>query len=224
MIRKAILWLGIFGALGFALIAVADAGAQQGSDGPVRNFIGRVAEKLGVSEDELSNAVKEVELEMIDEALAEGRITEEQAAEMRQRVESGELRFPGGGPRHHPGRCLVAHQLVEETARILGIEEAAVIDALQDGQSLAQIAEANGMGAEEYKAALTEAAKAKFAQAVENGRITQERADQMLAKFTENLDRIINHEPDADGPRPCRRLFRDGDDVEPSPEAEGTRL
>jgi hypothetical protein len=222
--KKMLLWVGVFGALAVALLAVAGAGAQEGEEGPVRNFLGRVAEKLGVSEEQLETAVKDVELEMIDEALAEGRITEEQAAKMRERVESGELRFPGG-PRPHHGRCLVAHQLVEETARILGIEVSEVIDALDDGQSLAQIATANGMSVDEYKAELTAAVDAKLGQAVENGRITQERADQMLAKFSENLDDIVNHAPDEDGPRPCRRFFRHGDEEdEATPEAEGTRL
>jgi hypothetical protein len=191
----------------------------------VRNFLGRVAEKLGVSEEQLKTAVQDVELEMIDEALAEGRITEEQAAKMRERVENGELRFPGR-PGHHPGRCLVAHNLVEETARILGIEGREVIAALEDGKSLAEIAQEHGMSVDEYKTALTSAVEAKLAQAVENGRITQERADEMLAKFNENLDRIINHKLDEDGPRPCRgpRPDRDGPANEPSPDAEGTGL
>jgi hypothetical protein len=224
--KKVLLILAAVGALGVGLIAVASAGAQEGEDdGPFRNFLGRVAEKLGISEDELRTAVQDVELEMIDEALADGRITEEQADRMRERVESGDLRFPGRPGGHH-GRCIVAYHLVEETARILGIEESEVIDALKDGQSLAQIAEAHGMSVDEYKAELTNATGEKLAQAVENGRITQERADEMLAKFTENIDRIINHVPDPDGPRPCRGPRPDGDAPanEPSPDAEGTGL
>jgi hypothetical protein len=218
-----LLALGILGALSVGLIAVAGAGAQEGEDGPFRNFLGRVAEKLGVSEEELTTAVQDVELEMIDEALAEGRINEEQAEKMRERVENGELRFPGGGPRPQHGRCLVAHHLVEETAQILGIEVREVIGALEDGQSLAQIAEANGMAVDDYKAALTAAVQAKLAEAVENGRITQERADAMIEKFNETVDRIINHVPDDDGPRPCRPHFRDGDGPanEPEGDAEG---
>jgi hypothetical protein len=230
--KKALLILGAFGALGFGLIAVAGAGAQEGEEGPVRNFIGRVAEKLGVSEDQLTTAVKDVKLEMIDEALADGRITEEQAAEMRERVENGKLRFPGGpghrpdGERPHRARCLVAHNLVEMTARILGVEEQAVIDALKDGKSLAQIAEENGMGVDEYKAAVTEAVQAKLAAAAEAGRITRERADKMLANFTETLDRMINHVPDPDGPRPCRNHRPDDERPanEPTLEPEGTGL
>jgi hypothetical protein len=219
--KKMLLILAAFGALGFGLIAVAGAGAQEGEDVPVRNFLGRVAEKLDVSEEELGTAVKDVELEMIDEALAEGRISEEQAAEMRERVANGELRFPGR-PGHH-GRCLVAHQLVEETARILEIEPREVIAALEEGKGLAEIAQEHGMSVDEYKAELTAAVEAKLAGAVENGRITQEQADEMLEKFTQNFDRIINHHIDEDGPRPCRgpRPDRDVPANEESPEARG---
>jgi hypothetical protein len=115
---------------------------------------------------------------------------------------------------------------VAETAEVLGIEVDDVVEGLEDGKSLAQIAEEHGVSAEEYKTALTDAVEDKLADAVANGRITQERADEMLAKFTENADRIINHVPDEDGPRPCRRMVRGGVDPAnvPSQEAEGRGL
>jgi len=201
--KKLLLVLAATAALGVGLMAVAVAGAQEGEeDGPVQNFVGRLAEKLGISEDELTTAVKDVELEMVDQALAEGRITEEQAAQMRERIENGELRFPG--PRHHGDRCELGGRFVRMTAEILGIEPQAVIDGLQGGKSLAQIAEENGLGVDEYKAALTAAVEDNLAEKVEEGYITQEQADRMLANFNENVDRIINHEPEPGRPGPCR--------------------
>ena len=219
MMKKGLLILGAVAALGVALFAVAGARAQEGEDeGPVRNFVGRLAEKLGISEDDLTTAVKEVELKMIDEALAEGRITEEQAAEMRERVESGELRFPGRG--HQGARCFLAGRMVDLSAEVLGVERSEIIDGLQDGRSLAQIAEDHGMGVDEFKAEVTGAVESNLAEKVEEGYITQERAERMLERFTNNLDRIINHVPDRDGPGPCPGPRPDGGDDE----IEGTSL
>jgi hypothetical protein len=219
MMKKGLLILGGVTALGVALFAVAGARAQEGEDeGPVRDFVGRLAEKLGISEDELTTAVKEVELEMIDEALADGRITEEQAAEMRERVASGELRFPGRG---HPGaRCFLAGRIVDVSAEVLGIERSEVIDGLQDGQSLAQIAEGHGISVDEFKAELTGTVESNLAEKVEEGYVTQERADRMLGRFTNNLDRVINHVPDGDVPGRCPGPRPDGG----GDEIEGTSL
>jgi len=207
-VKKLLLVLAAVAALGVGLIAVAAAGAQEGDDGPVPNFLGRVAEKLGITEDELTAAVKDVRLEIVDERLAAGEITEEEAAAIRERVESGEAGLhPGGpGPRH----CRVGGHLVALTARVLGIEAQDVMVGLQQGKSFVEIAEENGMGAAEYKAALIGAVEAKLAELVEQGRITEEQAREKLARFTEYLDKIINHHPEPGQAAQCRHHRPDG--------------
>jgi len=240
--KKLLLPFAAVAVLTAALFAVAGAGAQEGAGAtPVQTFVGKLAAKLGISEDQLSTAVKDVELEMVDEALADGRITEEQAAEMRDRIENGDLRFPGGhGPRPdgRPSgrghRCEVAGRFVYLTAEVLGIEESAVIDGLQDGKSLVTIAGENGMDADAFKAALTAEVEEHLAAKVADGTLSQEEADRMLANFNGNVDRIINHVPDPDQAGPCRgqtptRLGGDhrggpGANMEPAPEAEGAGL
>jgi membrane-bound lytic murein transglycosylase B len=224
--KKLLLPIAAVAALAVALFAVASVGAQEGTDGtPVQTFVGKLAAKLGISEDQLATAVKDVELEMVDEALAEGRITEEQAAEMRDRIENGELRFPGGrGPHGHV--CAAGGRFVYATAEVLGIEESAVIDGLQAGKSLVTIAGENGMGADEFKAALTAEVEEHLAEKVAAGTITQAQADRMLAKFNENVDRVVNFTPDASGEGACRGPRPGGfaPDGAPTPEAEGTGL
>lgn len=200
---KLLLPITAVAAISVTLFAVAAAGAQEGEDaGPVQTFVSRLAGKLGVSEDQLTTAVKDVELEMVDEALAEGRITQEQADRMRERIENGDLRFPGG-PGPHPSACVVAGRYVYLTAEALGIEESAVIGGLKEGKSLVQIAADNGMRVDEFKAALTAQVEEHLAEKVADGDITEEQADRMLAMFNENVDRVINHVPDADA-HPCR--------------------
>ena len=75
---------------------------------------------------------------------------------------------------------------------------------LQQGKSFVEIAAENGMGEDEYKTALTEAFETKLAELVEQGRITEEQAREKLARFTEYLDEIINHNPEPGQAAQCR--------------------
>ncbi len=61
-----------------------------------------LAEELGVSEDDLTDARKAEMTQRLDQAVEDGAITEEQADEMRDKIESGEAGpgGPGGGPGH----------------------------------------------------------------------------------------------------------------------------
>ncbi len=81
--------------------------------------------------------------------------------------------------------------LVGVTAEVTGLSVDEVIAALQEGKSLAQIAEAAGVEpAEIVEAAIAPRAEA-LAQAVANGWITQEQADWMLGQMREHLrDRL----------------------------------
>ena len=58
-----------------------------------------LAEELGVSVDDLAEARKAEMTQRLDQAVEDGAITEEQADEMRAKIESGELP-PPGGPGH----------------------------------------------------------------------------------------------------------------------------
>ncbi len=64
--KRVLLILGAVAALAVGLIAVAGAGAQEGpASGRVGDFVTRLADRLGISEDELTSAVKDVEIEVL---------------------------------------------------------------------------------------------------------------------------------------------------------------
>ncbi len=139
--KKVLLVLAAVLTLSVGVIAVVGAGAQEGTGD--RSFLGRVAEKLGISEDQLTTAVKDSQTDIINEKLAAGEITQEQADRMKQRIAEGDVHF-GDGLRHgHRGGghwCSIGGRLVEETATILGVEPSVVADGLQSGKSLAEVA------------------------------------------------------------------------------------
>src|SRR3972149_1904057 len=90
-------------AIAVVLVGGAVTSAQEG-DGPVGTFISKLAGKLGISEEQLRTAVKDTETEMIDEALAGGKITQEHADSLKEPVQEGDLRVPAGAARPLPSR------------------------------------------------------------------------------------------------------------------------
>lgn len=183
-----------------SLAAVAATGAAaDGADGPFSGFLGKVAEKLGVSQEQLETAIQEVQLETIDEAVAEGRITEEQADKLRERSEDGVRLFPRR-PQQHRGAGLI----VESAALVLGMEKPELAEQLKDGSSLAEVAGTEGMRVEEFTAALLSEIQTQIDQMVADGKLTAEQAEQLSQKIEESIDRIVNgqHQP---GPHRWRR-------------------
>lgn len=176
---------------GAAILGGAVTSAQEG-DGPVGTLLEKVADKLGVSQDELETAFQDARIEMIDEAVAAGQLTEEEAERLRERVEEGNFLFPLGRP--HP-----RHHVMEAAAEVLGVTTDELIAELQEGNSLADVAEAHGMDVEEFEAELLAELQADLDQKVADGTITQEEADRISEELAERIDRIVNAQPGEDG-------------------------
>jgi hypothetical protein len=207
---------GLIAGLVLGAFAIAAVGAQEDSPTPSPaaeeegesrrdNYKEKLAENLGISLEDLEAAIKQTHLDLIDEALADGKITEERADEMRERVENGDPVFPGfpsgpGGPRHHI-RFGPLGPLLDSAKDVLGLEDGDIMDAYADGKSLADLAEEKGISVEDLKSQLLDAAKADLDEKVADGDITQEQADNILERLTNNIDDIINHTPPAGGMR-----------------------
>lgn len=179
-------------ALGLAAVALGGAvTSAQGDDGVVGTFLAKVAEKLGVSEDELNTAVQQAQIEMIDEAVAEGRLTEDQAAQMTERIQEGDLLFPlmGEEPGGHGGAAIP-----QAAAQVLGMTEDEVMQELRDGSSLAELAAAQGMSTEDFQAALLTEVQSQLDAQVADGKLTQEQADQEYQRIQDNIDSIVSGE------------------------------
>jgi hypothetical protein len=156
-------------------------------------FQAAVAEKLGVTTAELEDAYKEAALERLDAAVAAGRITETEAAEIRERIQSGDFLGPPGfgfgfGPHFHVG---VGPGLAG-AADYLGLTEAELQERLRDGETLAGIADAEGKSVSGLKQALLANAKEKLDNAVQKGSITAAQRDEMLEKLEAGIDDLVN--------------------------------
>ncbi len=93
-----------------------------------------------------------------------------------------------------------------ELAAFLGVEEDALKTLLKGGASLATVATDAGKSREELITFLTSSVTGSLAAKVTEGTITQEEADARLAKFTENVESMIDRVKPAGvaGDRPMR--------------------
>jgi len=223
--------LGAF-TIGVAVLTMGGASAQGGDEPqtgerPGDKFISKTADNLGVSSEELTTAMTEAQFELIDEAVAEDRLTEEQAAQLKERIEEyGPLAGIGAFARHRGDRpgdregnreCRAFKFVFGAAAQVLEMERSEIMEALQSGKSLADLAEAQGMSVEEFTAALLDQIKSQLQAKVEEGKLTQEQADRIFAGIEAEVDAIVKFHGQP-GQNPC---FRPGHDR--APRGEGQR-
>ena len=175
----------------------AAATAAPGTGGPVtakgelrEGFLDGLAAELGITRDQLDEAIRNTSLDMVDAAVADGRITEEEAARVRDAIENGKSPFFSGPRFHHRGFFLGA--TLEDIAGFLGVDRQVIVDGLQNDQSLAQIAEANGSSREELRAYLLSQLEERVNNAVANDKIDQDRANEILQNAPDRIDQLID--------------------------------
>jgi hypothetical protein len=174
---------------GGAALAAGELSPRQESSA----IIDDAAEQLGVDAAKLTDALEQALENRVDEAVADGRLTEEQGAELKERIGSGEFPLlglrgdPGFGHRGHgPGARLDA------AATFLGLTEAELREELRDGKTLAEIAKAEGKTVAALVDALVAATKTELAEAVESGRLTDAQRDRIVEKLEERIADGVN--------------------------------
>lgn len=187
-----------------ALGAVRFASAQEGSPPPADGdraelrqlYVETFASNLGVSVDELQSASRDAAVATVDAAVERGLLTEEQGARLKERIESsdgfGLAPFLRLRHRAHDRHEAVLRGIAMTAAETIGIEPAELRDELQSGKSIAQVAQEHGVSVDEVRTAVLDAAEARLSEAVANGRLTQEQADDALSRLEEHIDDILN--------------------------------
>ena len=193
-------------AVGAAALAVAGGGAAVAATSLVdpeqesKAVIDDAASQLGVQPSELSDALEQALLKRVDAALAAGRITQAQADELKQRIQSGDYPLIGsvlghrGGPGHGFGH-------LDAAASYLGLTEAELRTQLESGKTMADVAKAQGKTVEGLVAALVADEKKELDEAVAAGRLTQAQADAMLADAKSRFTDMVNGTFPDHGPR-----------------------
>ncbi|TFV44181.1 hypothetical protein [Blastococcus sp. TF02A-35] len=146
-------------------------------------------------------------VERITEALSglvdDGSISQEQADEVATTLSEAGLGRGG----HHGGE-----PGLEAAATALGMTEDELRTALEaDGTTLAEVAESQDVPVEDLVAALVEAEEERVAEAVEDGRLTQEEADERLADVAERVTERVNSDAPVRGGHGPRDRGPEGD-------------
>jgi hypothetical protein len=151
------------------------------------------AKELGVSVDDLLPAAKAASIAAIDAAVEAGDLTEERATELKAKIEAFEgngcrfLGHPFFGGGHGPKLHIAGGELLNAAAEALGMEPGELIQALRSGDSLEDVASAQGKDYDAVKQAVLDAAKTELDAAVADG-LDQARADELLSRLDEALD------------------------------------
>lgn len=152
------------------------------------------AEQLGVEPSELTAALEETLANRVDAAVEAGRLTEAEGEAIKERIRAGEVPLLGlggpgfglrGGPHHH-------HADLQAAASYLGMTEASLRTALEDGRTLAQLARARDKSVAGLVTAMTKAATAELNEAVEAGRLTDAERDSMVEGLKARITALVN--------------------------------
>jgi uncharacterized protein YidB (DUF937 family) len=147
----------------------------------------------------------------LDQAVADGRLTRGQADALLNVVQQfgpqvitrtgpagGPLGFApgrgerqGAGPGPHGQRGGDRGELMRPVADLLGMTPREIVQARQQGQSLAQIAAAKGVDQTTLVQTITNALKTRLDQAVAAGRLPQDRADAMLQRAQQEVPQMV---------------------------------
>jgi len=217
-----LLTLSVF-LLGVTAVGAQDTGAEDSDrpSGPIREVLNIVAEEIGVeprdilaqmrngltfadiittSGGDVNQVVAQSVAQLtadINQAVADGRITQERADRLLTNLEdvvtrgiNGELfpnRLDRGAVRRGSERILV--QTVADATGLLAPE---VLAQLQSGQTLADIITANGGDVEAVVDSAVAAAIEQINAAVADGRLGQEQADELIANLPEVYAGAVN--------------------------------
>ncbi len=175
---------------GSALLLVGGGAALAAAGGGDRGTrcderLAKIAERRGVTVEQLQADVGARLLARIDAAEKAGRISSERAAALRTRISEGTL----CAGRHHVRARVAVRGMLRAAADFLGLDRAE-LRAQLPGSSLAALAEKQGKSVSALEAAMVAPAKARLAKAVASGRITQARADAALERLETAAERL----------------------------------
>lgn len=202
-----------------AATATPNAGATPAPKTQTQSTIGDtfwtlLAGKLGVSAEDLKTKAVEARKEMIDQAVKDGRITQEQGDVIKARIDAKNIiapirlprvaqrlpnhNLPPRGPRNHgpifgrgfPGGTLGFGAIgggleqLDAVAKVLKLEPKALVEQLSQGKSLAEIAKAQGVEEATVKQAMIDYRKAQIDKLLALGLISEVQANQWKARLT----------------------------------------
>lgn len=191
------------GVLVFGVVKPGDSASAQENQDKRDRYEQALAAKLGISVDQLDAAQKAARDQLIDDAVAAGKLTQDQADKLKS-IEPGDR----GALRGKIGRGAVAvvKNVFQAAAEAIGVSPEDLKTGLRSGQSLTDIAQAKGIDRATLKSKMTDILSQDITDAENAGKITSEQADRLNQALDAHIDQVIDHKGGmpADGERRFR--------------------
>ena len=166
------------------------------SPSPGDVFWSALAAKLGTNIDNLKAAFRDAAKAVVAQRVKENKLTQTQADQLNQRIDKMPLKgmplpiLPQRkGPTPQQKITAAAGKLMLDTAaNTLGLSPRDLQGELRDGLTLAEIAQQKGVAPDKVKTAMLTATNARIDEAVKNGKLAQDKANELKAKLAGKLD------------------------------------
>lgn len=175
-------------------------GPQNGKNGVQQTFISKLARILGIQEEQLKTAVKQAQGEMVDDAQKAGKLNQDQADRLKERIDKEGVWgppniFPPQGNPHGKGLLPAIPyigQHLNALAEFLVMKPAELIAELGKNKSLAEIAQEHGKTREQLKQAILSYVQKQLDEAVAKGKLTKEKADAQKQRANAEIDKLLD--------------------------------
>jgi hypothetical protein len=171
-------------------------------------FFQALAQKLGVTLDALKQAIISAATDTINQALKDGRLTQNQADQLKNNLNNwfgtgntspkGFPFFFGFGRGRHGfggfgrGEFSGENTLLSDAAKAFGMDQQSLLTELRGGKSIADVAQEHKVDVSQLKQTVLADVKANLDNAVKNNQLTQTQADQLYQNLSNNIDSMIN--------------------------------
>lgn len=193
LVAAVLLGSGLLGAVAWAQTPTPPAGESPGDV-----FWATLADKLGVSVDNVKAAFRDAAKAVVAQRVKDGKLSQDSADKLNQRIDKMPLNqppLPLPGALQRKGASLKEKLLVQSTrlmldaaANTLGMSPRDLAAELRDGMTLAEIAGQKGVDPNKVRTAMLAAVNTRIDEAVKNGRIAEDKAQELKAKIAEKLD------------------------------------
>jgi len=178
-----------------AVAGVAFANSDQSQnavlDNLYQNFVSKLAANLGVDQDKVTAALDATKKQMLDEAVQQGKLTQEQADKIASSKGFGFGMFGFcHGKEDFKGKGFWGRgPKLEDAASILGMTVDQLKTELQS-KKMNQIITEKGMTMDQFHQKMMELKKEAISSAVEEGKLTQEQADKIIQKMEQRFKNL----------------------------------
>lgn len=206
----------VVGIVGVGAVSAQGGRLERRRDGLIRTIIQAVVDETGLDAREIGRQMRSgltlaevveanggdvqvviqqaqsVVSERLATAVENGRLTQTQADEMLASLETLYTNAMSSVRREPRVEARLGSGMLQLLAEQTGLSRVEIAEQVRSGSTLAEVLTANGVDVDTFIDEVVAQTESRLDQAVENGRITQERADEMLANLRDQLTQRLN--------------------------------